>query len=814
MRMRKIDIAFYVDLWWRDLRYGVRQLRRSPGFTLIAVSALAVGVGANVTLFSLVNGWLFRPLDAKDPGQLIRVTGPGGDSRNVLATESGAHISAADFIQYRDRNQTFAGLAGSHIGGPTRVRWDGPTQMIPVTPVTGNYFELLGVTAALGRTLTPGDAVDGRSASVVLSDAGWRRFFRADSHIIGTTVFLDGAPHSIVGVLPEWFTGTLAPMVPQIYRVIPERADGLVFPSTMPPSFRRLLLIGRLEAGVAPAQARADLQRIATQLTAGDHQQRFIEVYPARTTIPFVFRAVLVVALMFAVIVGVVLLITCDNIAILTTLRSAARSREMAVRLALGASRWRIVSQVVVETALLCAVAGVVATYLAFVTARFATQFYVPVPMPFALTFKPDWRVIAFAILTSSIAVVLCGLLPALKTLKTDLVTTLRGTGLGQGVQAGLVVIQMALSTALLVSAGVLAHSAMTGNSQSHGFVSDHVIMSTVALVGDEYTPERRLALVQRLLARLETSSGVSAAAVVASVPAVNNAPLPPAMLRSEGVTRQVQVNLTSRGLFQTLAIPLLAGRDFSASDDAASSGVAIVNESLARAFWPDQSPVGKQLLDEKGAAIQVIGLVRDSEYATADEPRQPFLYRPLALAPSATPTFLFKSTGDSRSVLSLVRAGLLEIDPDLVAYNVMPMDDRLNLATVVNRAAATVSGSLGLLALALGAIGIYGTMSFLVQQRQREIGIRIALGASRAAVVSQISKLGLRWAAIGLAIGLVLAGIASLGLSRVLRGVTPGDPLAFAITALMLIGVAYLACQIPARRASRVDPIVALRMN
>jgi len=469
---------------------------------------------------------------------------------------------------------------------------------------------------------------------------------------------------------------------------------------------------------------------------------------------------------------------------------------------------------VVVETALLCGAAGVVATYLAFVTARFATQFYVPVPMPFALTFKPDWRVIAFAILISSVAVVLCGLVPALKTLKTDLVTALKGTGLGQGVQAGLVVIQMALSTALLVSAGVLAHSAMTGNSQSHGFVSDHVIMSTVALVGDEYTPERRLTLVQRLLARLETSSGVSAAAVVASVPAVNNAPLPPAMLRSEGVTRQVQVNLTSHGLFQTLAIPLVAGRDFSASDDAASSGVAIVNESLSRAFWPGQNPVGKQLLDEKGATIQVIGLVRDSEYAAADDPRQPFVYRPLALAPSATPTFLFKSTGDSRSVLSLVRAGLLEIDPDLVAYNVMPMDDRLNLATVVNRAAATVSGGLGLLALALGAIGIYGTMSFLVQQRQREIGIRIALGASRAAVVSQISKLGLRWAASGLAIGLVLAGIASLGLSRVLRGVTPGDPLAFAITALMLIGVAYLACQIPARRASRVDPIVALRVH
>jgi predicted permease len=814
MRMRKMHFTGWIDLWWRDLRYGVRQLRRSPAFTLIAVSALAVGVGANVTLFSLVNGWLFRPLDAKDPGQLIRVTGAGGDSRDVLATESDAHIRPADYLQYRDRNQTFAGLAASQIGGPTRVRWDGPTEMIPVTPVTGNYFELLGVTAALGRTLAPGDAAQGRSASIVLSDAGWRRFFRADSNVIGTTVFLDGVPHTIVGVLPDWFTGTLAPMVPQIYRVIPERADGLVFPSTLPVSFRRLLVIGRLASGASHAQARADLQRIATQLTAQDHQQRAIEVYPARTTLPFVFRGVLVVTLLFAVIVGVVLLITCDNIAILTTLRSAARSREIAVRLALGASRSRIVTQLVVETALLCVAAGLVATYLAFATARFATQFYVPVPMPFALTFKPDWRVLLFATLVSSIAVVLCGLLPALKTLKTDLVTTLKGTGLGQGVQAGLVVIQMALSTALLVSAGVLAHSAMTNQSRSLALVSDRVLMSTVALVGDEYTPDRRLGLIQRLLDRLERSAGVSAAAVVASVPVVNNAPPPPAIMRSEGVTRQVQVNLTSHGLFRTLAIPLLAGRDFSAGDDVAPAAVGIVNESLARAFWPGQSPVGKQLQDNTGAAVQVIGLVRDSEYGTSDDARQPFLYRPLAMAPSATPTFLFKSTGDPRTVLTLVRAALLELDPDLAAYNVMPMDDRLNLGVVLNRAAATVSGGLGLLALALGAIGIYGTMSFLVQQRQREIGIRIALGASRGDVVGQISNMGLRWAGSGLAIGLVLAGIASLGLSRVLRGVTPGDPLAFAITGLLLIGVAYLACQIPARRASRVDPIVALRVD
>lgn len=795
-----------LESWCHDLKYAARQLRRSPGFTLVAISALAIGVGANITLFSLVNGWLVRPLDAQEPGRLVRVTGPGGSSMAAGATGNDANILPADYVQYRERNQTFSALAAGGVGGPTAVRWNGPAQMIPVTPVTGNYFEMLGVTAALGRTLTPADARERRQV-IVLSDAGWRRFFRADPAVIGTTAFLDGVPHVVVGVLGESFTGTTAPMIPQIYRPLHEAAGELGFPF-------RLLVLGRLQPGVSPAQARADLQRIATQLTAGDRRLRSIEIYAARSTMPFMLRALLVVTVMFALIVGVVLLITCDNIAILTALRAAARSRDIAVRLALGASRSRILVQLMLESALLCAAAGAVATDIAFTTARFATQFYVPVPMPFALTFKPDWRVIAFAILASCLAMVLCGLIPALKALNTDLVTTLRGDTLGHRVQAGLVMAQMALSTALLVSAGVLAHSVLTVTAESRPFTSSNVVMTTIALGGGQYTAARRLSVIERFLGRVEASPGVSAAAAVANVPGANNAPLPPAVLRSGERSMAVEVNLASRGLFRTLTIPVLAGRDFSVQDDAAPASVGIVNESLARSFWPAGSPIGKTLQDGKGAVIQVIGLVRDTEYASPDAARRPYLYRPLALEPTTSPTVLMKTAGNTTPLLSAVRSYLGDIDPDIVGYNVMVLDDRLNLPTIVSRTAAIVSGCLGLLALALGALGIYGTMSFLVQQRRREIGIRMALGASRADVIGYLSKQGMRWAAAGTLVGLGLAGLASLGLSRVVRGVTPGDPLAFAAASVALLSVAYMACRVPARRASRVDPMVALRVD
>jgi hypothetical protein len=304
----------------------------------------------------------------------------------------------------------------------------------------------------------------------------------------------------------------------------------------------------------------------------------------------------------------------------------------------------------------------------------------------------------------------------------------------------------------------------------------------------------------------------VAAATIVENIPLTNNAPITPVEFRGGEQTARVWVNHVSRGLFRTLSIPLLLGRDFNAADDGSAASVGIVNETLASRFWPGQNPIGQHLVDGTGSLIEVVGLARDSKYESIDEQPKAFLYRPIASLPGMTPTFLLKANGDPVSVLPLVSTRLSELDPELVTYNVMPLDERLTLGNVLNRAAAIVSGSLGLLALALGSIGIYGTMSFLVQQRRREIGIRVALGASRSSVMALITKRGMSWVAGGLAFGLLLGEVAALGLSRVVRNVSLVDVIAFGLTAIGLAGAAYVACLVPARRASRVDPLEALR--
>ena len=788
---------------WDDLKYGARQLWRSPAFTLVAVLALGIGVGANITIFLFVNQWLLRPLDARDPGQMIRVTGPGGDTRASLATENDAHITLGDYLAYRDRNQTFSALTASHIGGPSRVRSDGPPSMVPVSPVTGNFFEVLGVPAAMGRTLRPEDGKWGGQPVIVLTDAGWRRFFHARPDVVGTTAYVNGEASTVVGVLPAWFRGVNVPMVPQIFRPLIDDRPG-AFPF-------RVQVIGRLKPGVTPSQARADVARIASDLAAKDGQERSIEVYPARAVQPVGLRGVSALAGLFGLIVIVVLLIACDNIAIFMALRSAARSREIGIRVALGATRGQLIRQLLVESALVSAASGVVGLYCAYVTARFVGQFYLPVPMPFALTFTMDWRVVMFAVGASCVATLLCGLAPARRALKADVVAALRQSSVGGGVQSGLVITQATLSTALLITAVVLGNSLSAKLPAPRGFTSAGVVMATVPLSGDAYPPQRRQVVFNTLLERFEHGPGVSAAAMVDNIPLANNTVLPQVTLRSGNRAVQASANAVSRGLFQTLGITLLAGRDFAAGDDARVDAVGVVNETLGRSLWPGESPIGKYV-ELGGRSIEIIGMVRDSKYVSLTEASRPFLYRPVAALAIASPTFLMKTSGDPTALLTFVRARIAEIDPDLVAYNLMTLDERLTLGLIVNRAAAVVSGGLGVLALALGSFGLYGTMSFLVALRRREIGVRLALGAPRRSVMTLVARQGMSWAGAGMLLGLGAAWLAALGLNRFLSGVNAADPLAFAAAPLVLAAAAYLACHVPARRAARLDPLDALR--
>jgi putative ABC transport system permease protein len=793
----------WLDALWMDVQYGLRQLRAAPAFTFVAILSLAVGTGANITIFGFASALLFKPLDVRDPGRLIRIMGQGGDTALALQTFSDAHIPAQDFFHYRDENQTFTALAAHFIGGPKPVRVDGPARMIPVQLVSGNYFETLGVRAHLGRALTPADGRSRVPRSVVLSDIGWRRYFDADPKIVGRTAYIEGQPATIVGVMPASFTGTNSPMVPQMYAPIAEVAD-----TTYPVD-----LIGRLKTGISRSQAAADLTRIARQWTAVDRRTRTVETFEPTVLMPPALRGVGLVSSMFFLVVAVVLLIACDNIAILLLTRSAKRRQEIGVRLALGASRSRILMQLLVESFLLCVAGGLAGLYLAHVTAKFLTQFYVPVPMPFALSYDLDWRVVVFAMVVSCAAALLCGLAPALQSLKMDVLSALRtsGTAVESRVRSTLIVTQMTLSAMLLLTAALLTRSLAAPVATGSGFSSRGVLLTTIGLESG-YTTQKRAAFMRALLDRLERTPGIQSVTAVDSIPLANNKILVISEMRGGGHADNVTANAVASSFFTTLGIPLIAGRDFTPRDDAASAEVGIVNETLARRFWPGEPAIGRQLARADGKAIQIIGVARDVKYESVQEAPMAFLYRPLAQVDVTVPTVLVRTVGDSGGVLAVMKAHVADLDPELAPFNMMTFDDRLALARILNRAGATVSMSLGVVALLLSVIGIYGTMAFMGQQRRREIGVRLALGASMSAVIRLITRQGMQWTAIGLAIGMAVGLAGGLVLKSLVRGIVLADPLALIAPPLVLGAAAFLACYVPAWRAARVNPVKTLR--
>jgi predicted permease len=798
------DIAFPLSIadMCRDLRYAARQLRRTPIFSVVVLLALGIGIGANVTIFGLVSALILRPLDVHEPSRLVRILGEGGNTDRAAATNSEAHIPLNDYWQYRDQNQSFTDLAAQSIGGPARVRIDnGPPQMIPVMPVSGNYFRTLGVTAAIGRTITPTDARAGAANVIVLSDAGWRRFFGADPAVLGKAVLMNGIVRTIVGVTPDSFKGTTSPLVPQMYAPIPEGVASF-----------RVDLLGRLKPDISADQARADLMRIAAHLTLQDQQRRSIEIYPAKVLVPFLLTRFFLFAALFLIIVGVVLLIVCDNIAVLLFARAEARRTEIGIRLALGAGPSRIFAQLVMESFLLCVMGGLVGLYLAHLTARLLTQIYLPVPMPFALTFNLDWRVVVFVFGVVFLATVLCGIMPAMQSLRADVVHALKGTGTnGSRVRSGLIITQVTLSSALLVTAAGLAHSLLMQPAQARGFIADGVVMATINISGPAYTPQRRVAFLTTLLKQFEQDPAIAAATIVDTIPLTNNNPMSLLEVQSGGRIQPVYTSRIARGFFATLGIPLITGRDFTANDTLTSPAAGIVNEALALRFWPGAKALGQYLKTVDGSVIEVIGVAQNSKYESIDEAEKAVLYRP-ATQEVVAPTFLIKAKGEPSAILPLIRTRLANTDPELVPYNLMTLNERLGLSMLINRAAATLAGSMGLLVLALGAIGIFGTMSLLVQERRREIGIRMALGASSRQVKSSVTRQGMRWTATGLLLGL-LGGLGALQwLSGVVYGVTAADPGAVIIPIVVLGTSAWAACYFPARRAARHDSLTLLR--
>ncbi|HMJ82041.1 MAG TPA: ADOP family duplicated permease, partial [Vicinamibacterales bacterium] len=640
--------------------------------------------------------------------------------------------------------------------------------------------------------------------------------------VLGQTITLNGRPAAIIGVAPSAFTGTLAPFIPDVFVPVTQPRHGGEVSSVQ--------LIGRLRPGVAIGEAQADLMTLAAAMVIGpapDRPRPVITVYWARTLAPEIAMPAAVFTGVLLAVVGLVLLLACVNIANLLLSRSAARTREIGIRTAVGASRSRLVRQLLTESLLLGAAGGAAASLLAMAVARpiAAAAGSLPSPAPIGLAFVVDWRLIAAAVGLSLVTTVAFGLVPALQSSNHDVLPALKdGAATAAPKQSRLRAVflttQVAMSTLLLVLAALFVRGLVSAQTLDRGLVTDGVLAASIDLESAGYNQARGAIVYEQLLERLERTPGLTSANIVDIVPlTLSN--------RADGMVSEdhrervdatlVYRNRVTPGHFRTLGIPLVVGRDFDARDRAEGTAVVIVNETLARRFWPGENPIGKRLreLTDRGAPrpwFEVVGVARDSKYATVGEDPKPFMYRPMAQDYTPAGTVMVKTRGNAADALPLVRAAVADIDPNMALFSVMTLDSATSISLLPVKVAATVAGTLGVLALILGAIGLYGVMSYLVRQRTREIGIRMALGAERGTVVGLVTGHGMRWTGIGLVVGLAASFAVAKLIGGFLYGVGPADPTAFVGIALLLIGTAYVACYIPARRASRIDPLVALR--
>jgi putative ABC transport system permease protein len=801
-----------VSTFLADVRYGCRVLARSPGFTCVAIAALAIGIGANLTIFGFAKELLLSPpAGIADPDRVVRAF-----------TNRFSNTGYANYEAYRDRNHTFVALAAFRAESLS-LRIEGAPEQIFGLAVSGNYFNALGVPAAIGRPILPAD--DRPDApGAVLSDRFWRFRWASNPGVLGQTVTLNGRSATIVGVAPAAFSGTMAPLLPDVFVAVTQPRHGTEISSVQ--------MIGRLRPGVAIGESQADLATLAASLVreaAPDRRGRpMLTVYAARTLVPEIAMPAAIFAGVLLVVVGLVLLLACVNIANLLLSRSAARTREIGIRAALGASRRRLLQQLLTESLLLSAVGGAGAAILAVAAARpiAAAAGALPAPAPIGLSFAVDWWLVAAALTLSLLTTVAFGLIPALQSSKHDVLPALKDGAATAGprqsrLRAVFLTTQVAMSTLLLVLAALFVRGLVSAQTLDRGLVTDGVLAASIDLESAGYSPDRGALVYEQFRERLEQTPGITAATIVDIVPLTlsNRANEMVRDGQSEAADAPlVYRNRVTPGHFRTLGIPLVLGRDFDARDRAQGTAVAIVNETLARRFWPGENPLGKRFrerTDRESPAspwFEVVGVARDSKYVTVGEDPKPFMYRPMAQEYTPAGVVMVKTQGNAADALPLVRAAAAAIDPNLPLFSVMTLDAATNVSLLPVKIAAMVAGTLGALALILGAIGLYGVMSYLVRQRTREIGIRMALGAQRGAVIDLVTRNGMRWTSIGLVFGLAVSLAVAKVIAGFLYGVGPADPIAFIGIALLLIATAYVACYIPARRASRIDPLAALR--
>ncbi len=797
----------------QDIRFALRTLRKNPSFTLVAILTLALGIGATTAIFSVVNGVLLHPLPFRDSDRLTMVW-----LDNLSEGIRQDITSYPNFVDWREQNRVFEDMAAFR---PHQVNLTGEfePERIARTAVTANFFSLVGVEPLRGRGFAVEEEQQGSHEVAVLSHGLWQRRFGGDPEVIGRTLQMNGVEFTVVGVMPAGFdfpseTQLWVPLAPS------EQLREARFAFW-------LYTLGRLRPGVSLEAAQREMDGINTQL-AQEYPEfsRFgVFVQPVRDYLVGDVRPALLVLLGA---VGFLLLIAAANVGNLLLARSAAREREIAVRTAMGASRRRLVGQLLTESLVLAFAGGI----LGLLVAYWGVQLLIglsPADLPRLENVGVDATVLGFAFLVSLLTGIVFGLVPALQVSRTPLVETLRegGRGLsggrrGQRTRRALVVGEMALALVLLIGAGLLIQSFSRLRSIDPGFRSENVLTLQLALSGSEYgEPASVLAFWEQLLERVEALPAVTSAAAASDVllPELANSsnvtiegrPTPPAE-----ETIEVPIDAVTPDFFRTLGTPLLRGRDFSASDDQEATRVAIINEAMARRFWPDTDPVGQRFRygdeDSEGPWRTVVGVVADARRTSLEQEARPSTFLPLRQSSRSSMVVVVRTTGDPLALAGVVRREVRELAPNIPVAQVSTLEAMMGERLAQRRFSTLLLGFFSALALLLATVGVYGVIAFTVNQSTREIGIRMALGARSMDVL----RLVLRQVSILVLLGIGIGVAAALALSRTLSGMLYGmsatDPGTYIGIALLLTAVALLASYLPARRATRVDPIVALR--
>jgi macrolide transport system ATP-binding/permease protein len=825
---------------FQDLRYGVRMLRARPGFTAVAVFCLALGIGANTAIFGLVHAAFFRPLPAAEPDRLVE-----------LSRVNDNPISYSDFTFLRDSSDVLSGLA-SHIPIVASFGNGTSSEVVPGSLVSGNYFDVLGIKPVLGRAFLPDDdRTPGAHPVVIISHNFWQSRFDSDPNVIGRSIVLNSDPFTIIGVAPAEFDGQTPPVksilwVPLMMHKLAMRGHPIAIDDLLNNRLFPFKVIGRLKPGVSLAQAQAALELLNRQndldnpppatLLRNPNQDRSLRLTRPQGSFSGPLRQMAETAskLLSATVITI-LLIACANIANLLLARASTRRKEIAVRLALGASRLRLIRQLLTESLLLALLGAGAGLLMAYWINQLLMAFKPPFPPPFtfSLDLYLDARTAGFALLLALITSVLFGLAPALQASKPDMVPALKDESGAEGrrqrrfnLRDALVIAQVALSLVLLIGAGLFIRSLRHAQQIDLGFKPDNVLELSFNLRLQGYDEARGKEFYRQIIERVERIPGVQSASVT------NFPPLgfirPPAAVEPQD--REIPTNerptvghfTVGRRYFETIGTPLVRGRDFTAQDTAASPSIVIISESLARSLWPQMKDIGEALgkslrvmTGPSETQCEVIGIAKDSKnsiFSPLDAPPPPAIYRPFAQVYPPMASLIVRTSGDPRDLIPVVRREVAALDQNLPPSNIQPLTENIRLALWSARTGVVVLGIFGLLSMVLAAIGIYGVMSYMVARRTREIGVRMALGAQAGDVVKLVVSQGVRLALIGAALGLALAFSVTRLMRSLLYGVGPTDPATFAGVALFLIGVALAACYLPARRATRVDPLAALR--